>query len=128
MDKSNDDAEFWNGADRNWEAVKAMVPLAAGLCLGAVLITLLSCACKTLRGSPRLSLAALVLNFLAFIFALASWALAVESSQLTAGDYDGVTLCQTVEVTYGAGLVLTILASILLFVAVVTSVVWKLKA
>lgn len=122
------DADFWNNADRTWEAIRVLVPLATALCLLAVLLTLLSWCCASLQKSPLLSLVALILNGLAFAFALGSWAGALDTSQLTADDYKGVFTCTDVEVTLGPGLVLTMLASILLFVSTVTSSVWKCKA
>jgi hypothetical protein len=130
MDKASDssDADFWNNADRTWEAVRVLVPFATALCLLAVLLTLLSWGCTSLQNSPRLSLVAFILNVLAFAFALGSWVGALDTSQLTADDYKGVDACSKIEVTLGPGLVLTMLASILLFVSTVTSSVWKCRA
>lgn len=125
---NNNDSTFWNDADRTWEAIKILVPVATALCLLAVLLTLLSCTCTSLQGSPRLSTAALLLNAIAFGLALGCWSAALDTSQLTEEDYESLTTCSDIEMVMGPGLILTILASILLFLSVAASVVWKCKA
>ena len=105
-----------------------MVPMATAMCLLAVLLTFLSWCCSSLQKSPLVSLVAVILNGLAFAFALGSWTSALDTSQLTADDYKGGSTCSDITVTLGPGLLLTMLASILLFASAVTSAVWKCKA
>jgi hypothetical protein len=127
LDKGNDETEFWNGADRTWEAMGALVPLAAGLAAIATAIVIVITICDSLKSWGTLSLVTLGMNFVAFVFTLAAFASGLGSSQMSEDDWKTATGCE-VTISWFGGFVLAFFATLGLFISTICNLIWQCQA
>ena len=127
LDKTADsDTTFWDNADRTWESIQVMIPMAAFFSGLSAVLVLLSCICDAVKKSANVAMVSGILNFLAFAFVLVCFALALDSSQMKAEDWEDGTGVNA-EVSWQGGMACAFLALLSLAFATVGGALWKMQ-